>query len=408
MRFGFYPRILRTMLAAYHAALWLAGHIGRRPRAWRDGDGCEILLTGRFHCDNWVNAHLRPLAASAHCARLYVVTNYPVQPVPKLTVVRPPRWLRCVAGDAGSRLLTFAGVAFRRRPQVVGGFHLLFNGMIAALVARLVGAKSMYFCVGGPAEVVGGGIASENRLFGRLAAPDPAVERQLVRIVAAFDLIITMGSRAVRFFQDHGVHSAFRVVSGGMDTARFAPPDKGSAAWIDAILVGRLADVKRVDVFLRAVRAAETRLPQMRAMIVGDGERRAELEALARELAIEGRVVFAGRRDDVPALLQQARLFVLTSDTEGLSLALMEAMTSGLPAVVSDVGDLADLVQHGHSGLLVAPRDVDGFAEAMATLLKDEPRRVEFGRAAQAAARRYESKAVTAQWDEILGNGVLR
>ena len=59
------------------------------------------------------------------------------------------------------------------RPDVIGGFHLLVNGLLACLLARLSGARSLYFCVGGPAEVLDGGLLSENRIFGRLQHPDP-------------------------------------------------------------------------------------------------------------------------------------------------------------------------------------------------------------------------------------------
>ena len=389
-------------MLVYGIALRVASLLGRRPRKRRAGEGCAILLTGRFHSDNWVSSHLRPLAASPQCARLYVVANYPVPPLPNLTLIAPPRWLRCLAGSVGARLLTFAVVAVWKRPHYLGGFHLLLNGLAAALVARLAGSRAVYFCVGGPAEVLGGGVGSENRLFSRLEVADPVIERRLLRAVRAFDLVITMGSQAVKFFREHDIDTRFAVVSGGIDHERFRAHPANALPGYDVVLVGRLVEIKRIDVFLHALRRVADRLPNLRALIVGDGPLRATLERLARELDLDCRVTFAGQRQDVGALLQQSRLFVLTSDSEGLALSLMEAMTCGLPAVVTDVGDLADLVRHGVNGYLVPPRAIDQLADTLVALLTDSARLARFSEAARAAAQRYELTAVTRQWDEIL------
>ncbi len=403
-----YRRALRLAMLVYGLVLRVASLIGRRPWARGADEGCEILLTGTFHSDNWINSHLRPLAASAYCARLYVVATYPVPPTPKLTLIQPPRWLSWLAGPVGARLLTFAAVALWKRPHWVGGFHLLLNGLAAALVARLAGSHAMYFCVGGPAEVLGGGIQSENRLFSRLEVADPVVERRLIRAVRAFDLVITMGTGAVQFFSERGLAARYEVVSGGIDHERFAARPLAVRPANDLILVGRLVEIKRVDIFLHALRHVADRLPNIRALIVGDGPLRPMLEQLSAELGLVDRVTFTGQRADVGELLQQSQVFALTSDSEGLSLSLMEAMTCGLPAVVTDVGDLADLVQDGVNGYRVPPRATGQLADALLALLSNPPRMARFSEAARTAARRYEVTAVTRQWDQILSGSFQR
>ena len=100
--------------------------------------GCEILLTGRFESANWVTSHVRPLAASPRCSRLYVVSTYPVPETPGVTPIYPPRWLRRLVGQTAARLLVFLCVGFLRRPDIVGGFHLLINGLVAISLAPLV------------------------------------------------------------------------------------------------------------------------------------------------------------------------------------------------------------------------------------------------------------------------------
>lgn len=393
-------RTLRAVTLAFLAARWTLSLIGRRPRRWNADEGGEILLTGTFHSANWINAHLRPLASSAKCARLTVVTDFPIPPTPKVELIQPSRFLTRLFGRVGARLLTYCWVAIGRRPHVVGGFHLLFNGLATALLARVAGSRSLYFCVGGPAEVLGGGIWSENRIFTRLEVPDPVIEARLTRAVSSFATVITMGARAAEFFRSRGVATRFHVVSGAIDTRQFMPSE--AAPTTDVVFVGRLAQIKRVDVLLRAMRLVADELPNVRLTIVGDGELRSALESLASELRIDGNVTFAGARSDIGDILRQARLFVLTSDSEGLALSLMEAMTCGLPAVVSDVGDLGELVREGVNGHLVPPRDVERFAARITELLRDETRRASFARQARQDAARYAPEAVARQWDGIL------
>jgi glycosyltransferase involved in cell wall biosynthesis len=358
------------------------------------------MLTGRFDADNWILAHLGPLAASRECSRLWMVSSNPVPPLPKLVAMYPPPWLKRIAGATVSRLLVFAWFALRKRPHIVGGFHLTFNGMAAALVARLAGARSLYFCVGGPAEVQDGGVHADDHAFAKMKTADAVVEKRLIGIVSQCDVVITMGTRAATFFADRGVKTAIHVVSGGIDSQRFRPASEIPS--IDLILTGRLARIKRMDIFLQAVREVATKVPEVKAVIVGDGPLREELSSLSIQLGIDRNVEFVGRQCDVENWLRRARVFVLTSDSEGLSLAMMEAMMCGLPAVVSDVGDLGDLVENGVNGYRVPRRSPALFAGRIVELLLDDRKLAAFSQAARRSALRYESQATVKRWDSIL------
>jgi glycosyltransferase involved in cell wall biosynthesis len=115
-------------------------------------------------------------------------------------------------------------------------------------------------------------------------------------------------------------------------------------------------------------------------------------------------VEFAGQRADVWSILGKSRVFVLTSKTEGLSLALMEAMTAGIPAVVPDVGDLRDIVQHERNGFLVDVQTPDRFADRIAAILKDGALRGRFANSARSAMAKRDTVCVAEQWDAILGS----
>lgn len=382
--------------------LRIAGWIGRRQHQLPPDKGCEIMLTGRFDSDNWILAHLGPLSASKECSRIWMVSTNPVPSLAKVEPIYPPKWLMKMVGVTTARLLTFVCAAIRHRPHVVGGFHIMVNGILAAVVGRLAGARSMYFCVGGPAEISDGGIHSADSYFTKMETADTVVEKKLIRIVSKFHTIITMGTKAVNFFRGKGVDTDFHIVSGGIDSKRFKLVEE--VALYDLIWTSRLVEVKRMDIFLQAVKNVADKIPDVRAVIVGDGKLRDELHSLSKDLGIDSNVSFIGHQKDIENWLHKSKVFVLTSDSEGLSLSMMEAMMCGLPAVVSDIGDLGDLVEDGINGYLVPRRSPELFADRIIELLTDARKLEAFSQAARRSALRYETQATTQHWDSIIAN----
>ena len=391
--------VIRALLGLHWAATRVL-RAGRRPRVVDPSHRAHVLLTGTFHSDAWIGAHLAPLAASPYCAGVVMVAAAPVPSIPNVTAVYPPAWLTRVAGSVGARLATFAWTAIRTRPDVVGGFHLLVNGLVAQLAAAAAGSRSLYFCVGGPTEFAGGGYAGENAYFARLGGSDQIVEAQLLRAALHFDDIVTMGTGAASFFKQRRPSVRVHVIGGAIDPSRFHPgqgdPD------FDVIFVGRIVPIKRVDRLIGALALAATDLPSIRAVIVGEGPLRADMERLAGRLGIIDRVTFAGRQDDVGAWLRRARVFMLTSASEGVALSLMEATMCGLPAIVPAVGDLGDIVRTGNNGILVPDATEARLARAVVDLLNGQDEYWHFRQAAIAKSVSYRPEQVTALWTPVL------
>lgn len=398
-------KLCRAGMAVYH---WLIGarNSGDSPsgpgvRDHRHGARPQrILLTGQFVSDRWLAAHVRPLSRSEACERVYVVSARPMLAMDKVEYVCPPAWLVRLLGQAGARTVCLFRAARRLRPDVVGGFHLLCNGLFALLVARWVGAKAWYFCVGGWTEVQGGGARGENRLFGMMVDDDPVVERQLVRAVRRFDLVVTMGTRARDFLRSVGATNAIEVIPGGIDPNEFPTPLDPRP--IDIVGVFRLVPVKRIDVWLRAIAELRKQLPTVRAVAVGDGRLLDDLLTLRRELGLDACVEFVGHQSDVPSWLSRSRVFLLTSDSEGVALSVMEALSGGCPVVVSDVGDLRDVTRDGENGYLVPRGDVAAFAERLGRLLSHSDSWQQYSRSALRGAAAYSVEATTRRWTAIL------
>lgn len=150
----------------------------------------------------------------------------------------------------------------------------------------------------------------------------------------------------------------------------------------DALLLGivcRLVEQKGVAYALRAFQRMRARFPTAHLVIAGDGELRSELETLAAELGIAAHVHWLGWRRDAATMIGAFDALLLPSQWEGFGLVLLEAMARRVPVIASRVSAIPEVVVHGETGLLVAPRDVDALAAAMNRLLADHALRQHMG-----------------------------
>ncbi len=129
------------------------------------------------------------------------------------------------------------------------------------------------------------------------------------------------------------------------------------------------------------------RVPEARLQLVGEGPLRGEIETAIRDAGLERAVVLLGYRSDAIPLMKSADLFVLSSLEEGMPNALIEAMGTGLPSVVTSVGGNPEVVDDGVTGYLVPAADHGAMADRMVELLTDRDLRLRMG---EAARRRFE------------------
>ena len=187
---------------------------------------------------------------------------------------------------------------------------------------------------------------------------------------------------------------AVSVVRNGIDLARFdrlaalplqAPIPEGEAL---VAVVANLWPVKGHRLLLEAIRLAHAEIPEARFLLVGEGPERPVLEARIAARGLANTVFLLGTRYDVPAILSRVHAACLPSKGEGLANALMEAMAAGLPAVATDVGGNAELVENGVTGYVVPSGDAHALAARLCDLLSDRQAARRMGAAARRKANR--------------------
>lgn len=166
-----------------------------------------------------------------------------------------------------------------------------------------------------------------------------------------------------------------------------------------ALAVGRFVPQKGFPELLSAFANVRRRHPNVILALAGDGHLRAELEAQARSLSLDGSVRFLGYREDISDLLGVCDLYVSSSNREGFSRAMLEAMSAGVPVLATGVGDARSLLAEGR-GALVPPGDIESFASEFSSLLENPEARRTLGEKGRAYV--HEHHSVDAWLDALL------
>lgn len=167
---------------------------------------------------------------------------------------------------------------------------------------------------------------------------------------------------------------------------------------------GRLTEQKNFSLLIRAFARIAPKFPEHKLVIYGKGGLLDSLKALAAELGVGERVEFPGYVPDMPARLEKASMFVLSSDYEGMPNALMEAMASGLPCVSTDCGGggARFLIENETNGLLVPQKDEEAMAAAMERILSDEAFAASLGNEARKLQQTLAPEKIYGEWERFI------
>lgn len=213
-----------------------------------------------------------------------------------------------------------------------------------------------------------------------------------------------------------------RVVRNGMDIPEVTDAQKQQASRELGIppdapaicIVGTITELKGHHVLVRAMGEVLKELPDARLVVVGEPQADSEdygkrLRAEAAQPPLAGRVAFAGRRDDVSAILASCAVHAQPSvRPDSLPRTVLEAMAAGVPSIGSDIGGIPEMIVHGQTGLVVPPGDGHALARGLISLLADEKLRARMGEAARERARTLFSPAAHAREIMDIYSSVLR
>lgn len=281
-------------------------------------------------------------------------------------------------------LLEIKAVLTRLRPDIVHT-HTSKAGALGRLAAALANLSA-----GEPAVIVH--TPHGHLLYGYYGPVRTFVFKLAERFLAGFtDYFIALTPGELRETSGAGIGRPDRwaVVHSGVDFSPVKPVSREELGISgDQVAIGtvaRLERVKGVEHFIRAAAELLKTAPGLntRFIVIGGGQLEAGLRALAESLGLAGKVLFTGFRGDAAALMGALDIYVQPSLNEAMGRAPLEAQALGIPAVVSSVCGLPDIIKEGETGLLVPPADPAALAAAMGRLAADGGLRLSMGKAAR-------------------------
>ncbi len=180
--------------------------------------------------------------------------------------------------------------------------------------------------------------------------------------------------------------SKIEVIDNGVDTAKFSPlqdtgkfQSNGLKTEVVIGTVGRMEPVKNQKLLIDAAYQLLNNHRKIKLMLVGDGSLMPELKNQVKSLGIENQVIFTGQQFNIEKMYKKMDVFVLPSLSEGMSNTVLEAMSSGLPVIGTDVGDNFRLINNGENGFIIDSGAVPQLTEKLDILIKDKAKRRAFG-----------------------------
>lgn len=245
--------------------------------------------------------------------------------------------------------------------------------------------------------------------------PQSVIDRLAAHFSNNIDLTVVPSQKIASSLERYGTKKPVTIIPTGV-----AKPQAGSRAAfkkrydlgraVNLLYVGRLTKEKSVDFLIRSFAEALDQLdPKTKLVIVGDGPYRKELERLADELVLTGRVVFTGflSGDDLADAYRGVDAFCHTSYSETQGMTLLEAASYGLPLVVSDDDAYAGIAKDGINALIAGP-DIEEYAELLVRISGDAELRQQFSKASKEIAKQFsmpdQAEKLIEQYGQVIAN----
>jgi glycosyltransferase involved in cell wall biosynthesis len=310
--------------------------------------------------DAKLKSKLAPLQGLAEVDEIYLVRRQSYSGS-KIVCLSPPGFLlKWLPMAELWRFTSLIRTAAFRQPDCIVAFGIVPHGVYAWWIGRAFGIPVIQHVMG------------KNDL--RLSFPRQWGRGITLAAVKGAQKVAVRGSNMKRWLVARGIDADRVFIPQNIHDFDLFKPDASVRPDHDLIYVGLLSPYKWLDVLLEVLAEVQKLRPGTNLLIVGDGDDRSALEQQAQKLGIDSLVTFAGKQDfkDLPGFYRRAKMFVMTSQGEGLPMAMIEAMSCGLPAVVPSDADIEEVAIDGHNALVVNEHTSSAYSSAVVRLLTDD------------------------------------
>lgn len=348
-------------------------------------ENINLLITLKL-IDRSIEVHMSPLILLESVPKILVVRNTEGPKLNKLDYICPPKIISKIPIiNIFTKLFLMLYFGKKNRSKIVIGYYLLPHGILSFITSKIL---KIPCCI-----CIIGDIYKHSTI--------PFIGKLLIKILKKTDYITVTGNKSRNFLIAKDIpKEKIHILPNTIDIERFKPIINEKK--YDIISLGRLSQEKRLDILLRIISKLNQSGLALRVGIVGEGEEKENLISLSKKLGLEKNVDFIGFRKDVEKYYQNTKIFILTSEREGLPLTIVEAMSCGIPVISSNVGDIEDIIDDGKNSFLIKQfDDIDSYVDRIVKLITDEDLYNKFSSEALKIRNRYSVSNARKVWLSI-------
>ena len=339
--------------------------------------------------DTTAYTFIKPINDIKKVDEILIVRDFPGPRFSKVTYYCPPnRISKLPIIKLFFKIWLMLLLCIRKRPTIIIAINLYMYGVVSFYVGKIFKIPTIVSIIAGKREV--------SRL-GTL------VELFLLGLLKNYDGITVTGKGTKDFLIDKKIdRSKIFVLPNIIETKNYGRRPEANKKY-DLVTIGRIKKVKRLEIFIQIITKLKKNQPGIKAAIAGKGPEIDNLKKLCNELNVKENVKFLGYINDVEEFYNTGMVYILTSEREGFPLALLEAMSCGIPSIVSNVGDISDVIVNGENGFIINDyRDVNGYVDAISKLLKDDSLYKKVQKNALKVRNKYSVKNASRIWKKII------
>lgn len=303
--------------------------------------------------DKKLISKISPILDSSLVKQVYLVRNIPLEyshpklkQYPPLHIFRKIVFLREI-----NRVLNGIYLLLTKKIDILLGIHFLMHGVYTYYLSEIFKKKHIFLFIESPQKY--------------------RKDRMLLRMLSKAWAIGVRGNNSMRYLIEKGIpKEKFFIPPNEFDIPDIKIEEEKKV--YDLIYIGNFVDEKDLPLWVNVIKEVKEKMPGIKSVMLGDGVRFNMIKEMVKENNLEGNIDMVGRKKDVYKYINQSKILLMTSKSEGLPMTVVEAMSLGVPSVLPDVGDITDLVEDGKNGILIDSRNPIDYANAIINILENE------------------------------------
>jgi glycosyltransferase involved in cell wall biosynthesis len=353
--------------------------------------------------DRSLQNHIQPLINLYEIKKI-IIRDKPGPILPKVIYYSPPNKIsknKILSVLWKTILLTI--LAFKEKPDVIHSFLIFPHGLISFISAKISHKKIGISMIAGPLELYSTESPIKKYAYSKTLPPLNFIGKISILILNKINYITVTGTYTKMFLIEKGIpeNKIFVLHHFFSENTPFRPQERNKSS--DFIYVGRLAKVKHIETLVKASYLVKKTYPNVKILIIGDGEEKKRLLNLTNSLNLTDNMNFIGYQQNVWDYINDSKAMILSSEREGFPMVAIEALLCGVPLISSNCGDINDILKNGYNSIIINDySNYIDYANAMLLLMKKPELLYYYSKNAYETAKKFDINDVIYQWKQIL------